>query len=83
MADCNATVCGMCSGDQYTAIYNSGNFTNDQIAALCTGLLPLTYNQSANWVTTNITPAIVGITEGLNCIYLVLCAALVSGEWWS
>ena len=84
---CNATACGICTGDQYTAM-SVASFTEAQISIMCTGansLLGSTYNNSLtsaeanaqNYISANIVPQIQGLTEGLNCTYLFLCAALV------
>lgn len=81
---CNATGCGICTGDQFTAMSANNTFSDQQISLLCAGtnsLLGGTYNASLlgseNYVTTNIVPQIQALNEGLNCTYLFLCAALV------
>ena len=80
---CNATACGICTGDQYTAM-SAASFSDAQINIMCTGansLLGSTYNNSMtnaqNYISANIVPQIQGLNEGLNCTYLFLCAALV------
>lgn len=68
--------CGNCSPGQLTSI--QGLFTQAQTIFLCTNLLTntvnTTYFQSA---VDKVGGSITGVTEGLNCIYLVMCTALV------
>ena len=72
---CNATGCGICSGDQYVLMSSGNTFSEEQISILCSSLLDSTYNASlaasTNYISANVAPSIQGVTEGLNCIYLV------------
>lgn len=77
---CTAGVdCGSCTGAQVSQMM--GTFSSSQIDFLCTNLLSQTVNAStAASMMSGITAAqstIQGLTEGLNCTYIFLCAALV------
>ena len=69
--------CGNCSPTQLAAV-TAANFTQAQVVFLCTNLLTQTVNTTvlANTIS-GVTGSIQGLTEGLNCTYLFLCAALV------
>ena len=61
---------GGCTGDMYSALL--AQFSANQTTTLCDAMGSAT----ADFLTASSDP-IVGLNEGLNCLYLVLCAALV------
>ncbi len=75
----SADYCGSCTGAQVAQM--QAMFSSDQIDFLCTNLLSQTVNSTTGAaMLSGITSAqstIQGLTEGLNCTYIFLCAALV------
>jgi ammonium transporter, Amt family len=65
--------CGSCTLDQTTAL--GAIFTTAQLEQLCTTVIKPGVDAYA--AASAVTASVTGLTEGLNCLYLVLCAALV------
>ena len=80
MSICSASAdCGSCTMAQVAQM--QAMFSSSQVDFLCTSLLSQTVNSSTGTaMLSGITAAqssIQGLTEGLNCTYIFLCAALV------
>ncbi len=74
-----ATACGLCAGSQVAAL--AATFSSAQVSTLCTNLIsqtaPMTTVNTLSGTVTAIAGSVGGLTEGLNCTYLFLTAALV------